>query len=80
MKIILSKQVEKFIGKQDKQTARRILLALNGLKEKPFKGDIKVLKGRQELRMRVGDFRIIFEEVNSEVHILEIGSRGDIYK
>lgn len=80
MKLKLSKQAKKFIKKQDKQTAQRILISLNGLKEKPFKGDIKVLKGRQELRLRVGEFRIIFEEANEEIHILEIGNRGDIYK
>ena len=88
MKIRISKQAEKFIRKQDPKTIRRILLALDGLKEKPFQGDIKTLKGRPELRLRVGDFRIIFEEaeeiVNEEVekviNILTIDNRGDVYK
>lgn len=80
MKIKLSKQAEKFIRKQDIKSAQRILLAIEGLENKPFKGNVKTLKGREELRLRVGDIRIIFEEINKEIHILYIGSRGDIYK
>lgn len=56
------------------------MLAIEGLKNKPFKGDIKLLKGRDESRLRVGDIRIIFEEKGEEIHILLIGNRGDIYK
>jgi mRNA interferase RelE/StbE len=80
MKIKLSKQAEKFIRKQDKKTVQRILLTIEGLKNKPFIGDIKLLKGRNELRLRIGDIRIIFEEKDKEIHILLIGNRGDIYK
>ena len=81
MQIRISKQAEKFIRKFDKKTAQRILLALDGLKEKPFQGDIKPLKGNERLRLRVGDFRIIFREIDNDIiNVIYIKSRGDAYK
>ena len=81
MQIRISKQAEKFIKKLDKKTAQRILLALDGLKEKPFPGDIKSLKGNERLRLRVGDFRIIFREIDNDIiNVIYIKSRGDVYK
>ncbi|ADQ41723.1 plasmid stabilization system [Caldicellulosiruptor acetigenus I77R1B] len=81
MKIIFSKQALKFLSLQDAKTAKRIIDAIeNNLSEKPFKGDIKVLKGREELRLRVGNIRVIFTVKGNEVHILTIGYRGDVYK
>lgn len=45
--------------------------------------DIKRLRGHQDLlRMRVGDYRIIYTVDNGKliVCIIDIGNRGDIYK
>ena len=39
------------------------------------------LTGEKELlRLRVGDFRVIFAENAEEIVILDIGPRGSIYK
>jgi mRNA interferase RelE/StbE len=38
------------------------------------------LQGRDGLRLRVGDWRIIFEEDGTVLAILEIGPRGSIYE
>ena len=80
MQIKVYKKAQKFIQKQEQKNAIRIISALEGLKEKPFQGDIKNLSKRDELRLRVGDFRIIFQERNGEIHILRIDNRGDVYK
>lgn len=57
--------------------------ALVALAENPFAdSSVKCLKGyTSTFRMRVGDFRIIYEVNQSEliVLVLKIGSRGDIY-
>lgn len=48
---------------------------------KPPEGDIKSLKGtNNEYRLRVGKYRIIYHYENDNLVILDIGSRGDIYK
>jgi mRNA interferase RelE/StbE len=41
--------------------------------------NIKALKGGHGLRLRVGDFRVIFEETADEIVVTKIGPRGGIY-
>lgn len=43
-------------------------------------GDVKRLVGRPALRLRVGDYRVIFIEDREFVSVTEIGPRGSIYK
>ena len=42
-------------------------------------GKVKVLKGISGKRLRVGGFRVIFEESESEIIVTEIGPRGSVY-
>lgn len=35
--------------------------------------------GSTAKRMRVGDYRIIFEETDTEIHVIKVGPRGDVY-
>ena len=59
---------------------------IKGLTEKPPKGDIKPMQGYKDgrLRLRVGKYRVTYRYTkDGEVEMLivmEIGSRGDIYK
>ena len=57
MEISYSKQAEKFLKKQTEETRNRIRKAINNLP----RGDIKKLQGRNSYRLRVGDYRIIFD-------------------
>lgn len=76
-KIIYSKKALKFLQKQDKTTQQRIVTAISKL---PLLGDIKKLQGADGYRLRVGDFRILFNVQGIIVDIIEIGNRGQIYK
>lgn len=40
--------------------------------------NIKRLTGVDALRLRVGDFRVIFSETADAITVLDIGPRGDI--
>ncbi|MBQ1393332.1 MAG: type II toxin-antitoxin system RelE/ParE family toxin, partial [Lachnospiraceae bacterium] len=45
--------------------------------------DIKKLKGHSNLlRLRIGDYRIIYTVDNGEyiILVIDVGNRGDIYK
>ncbi len=42
-------------------------------------GDVVHLKGLSACRLRVGDFRVIFEQTATEIIVLKIGPRGSIY-
>jgi mRNA interferase RelE/StbE len=41
--------------------------------------NVKQLTGVDALRLRVGDFRVIFSETAETITILDIGPRGGIY-
>lgn len=85
MEIRFDKKAKKFIEAQDKPTKQRIRKAIEGLTEEPPKGDIKTLQGYIDgrLRLRVGKYRIVYRyigEIAVILHIMDIDSRGDIYK
>ena len=73
----LHKDAEKYLSKLSHKQIIRILTAINKLPA----GDVKRLKGREpEMRLRVGDYRVIFEERDNIIYVLAIGNRGDVYK
>ncbi len=76
MIIQYSVQVVKFLRRQDKTTQKRIISAINKLPS----GDVKKLQGRTGYRLRVGNFRIIFDFAGNIIYIEEVDSRGQIYK
>ena len=41
--------------------------------------NVKSLKGREGIRLRVGDWRVIMDDQGNVLAVLEIGSRGGIY-
>jgi mRNA interferase RelE/StbE len=42
--------------------------------------NVAQLVGQSAKRMRVGDFRIIFEETETDILVTKIGPRGDVYR
>lgn len=86
MEIRYDKKAKKFIESQDKSTKQRIRNGITGLTVKPPQGDIKTMQGYKDgrQRLRIGKFRIIYryttENTIEILHIMNIDSRGDIYK
>lgn len=76
LEIHYSKQAEKFLKKQDKTTRNRIRNAIHQLPA----GDVKKLQGRNGYRLRIGDFRVIFDRNGNVLYIERINNRGQIYK
>ncbi|MBQ6887213.1 MAG: type II toxin-antitoxin system RelE/ParE family toxin [Lachnospiraceae bacterium] len=78
-KIIIKKKAKKFIDKLPKNEKIRVVKAIEHL---PNGEDIKKLKGYSDLlRLRVGDYRIIYTVDNGEliVYVIDAGNRGEIY-
>lgn len=80
-RIVIEKPAEKFITKLAKPEKERVLRAIHKL---PDEGDIKQLKGMRSkglLRLRVGDYRIIYTADNGKliVCVVDAGNRGQIY-
>jgi mRNA interferase RelE/StbE len=42
-------------------------------------GDVRRLKGRSGCRLRVGDWRIIFDETDEAIIVAAVGHRRDVY-
>lgn len=78
-RIIIKKRAKKFIDKLPKNERLRIALAIEML---PEGEDIKKLKWHDNLlRLRVGDYRIIYTVDHGEliVMVIDAGNRGEIY-
>ena len=78
-KIVIQKKAKKFIDKLPKNEKIRIVRAIEQL---PNGEDIKKLKGHNDLlRLRVGDYRIIYTVNHGElvVIVIDAGNRGEIY-
>ena len=65
--------------KLEKAVFIRILQKVEELKEDPFSKDIKRLKGETSFRLRVGDYRVIFDISGNKIFILKVGHRKNIY-
>jgi mRNA interferase RelE/StbE len=51
------------------------------LLERDFSGDVKKLKGsKNEYRLRVGEYRVLFELVGGRIVVYTLGQRKDIYR
>ena len=76
LEIKYSKQALNFLKKQDTITQKQILNAISVLP----KGDVKTLQGKDGYRLRIGDYRVIFNNIDNIIFIRMIGNRGQIYK
>lgn len=81
-RIIIKKKAKKFIDKLPKNDRKRIASEIESL---PNGEDIKKLKGEKNkglLRLRVGDYRIIYSVDHGKliIYVIDADNRGDIYK
>ena len=73
-----SNQARKFLDSQTQAVKERIINAIEGIFE--GKGDIKKLHGREYKRLRVGIYRVIFDDSGLVLYVFRIKTRGDVYK
>ena len=78
-KIVIERLAEKFIIKLPRPEKERVLRAIAKLSNE---GDIRKLKGHDDLlRLRVGEYRIIYTVNHGEliVIVIDADNRGQIY-
>lgn len=78
-RIIIKTKAKKFIDRLPLNEKKRIVAAIELL---PNGEDIKKLKGHNDLlRLRVGEYRIIYTVDHGEliVMVIDAGNRGEIY-
>ena len=81
--ITYARSALKVLRKLDSETARRILRAIDALANDPRPaGCLQLSGGEGELRIRVGDYRVVYDVVDSElvVLVLRLGHRREVYR
>ena len=80
--VVLSKKAQKQLDKLSDHIAEPILNAITDLENNPRPAGFKKLKGRDGCRIRVGNYRIIYDIFDSEllIDIITVGHRKDIYE
>ena len=79
---VLSKKAQKQLDKLSDAIAKPILKAIADLEDNPRPHGYKKLTDRTGYRVRVGDYRIIYDIFDKQliVEIIAIGDRKDIYQ
>lgn len=79
-KIIWDEKALGTLAKFEPRISQRIFKKIEELSNNTFsKNNIKKLKGMDRLRLRVGDYRVIFSVKEDMVQILKVGHRKNIY-
>jgi len=79
-RIIWDQKSYKELNKLEPLISKRIAKKVKELEGNPFSKDIKRLKGSDDFRLRVGDYRVIIEIDKETITILKVGHRKNIYK
>ena len=83
-RVLFTKSADKALRKLPRNVVQRIRRSLDDLAANPYAEhlDVTKLHNRPGYRLRVGDWRVIYEIENDEliILVLRIGSRGEIYR
>lgn len=77
--IIFDRKAIEFLNKLPKEIRKRIYNKIISTKDNPFHFYEK-LKGRNEYKLRIGDYRAIVDISKERIEVLIIGHRKNIYK
>jgi mRNA interferase RelE/StbE len=80
--VVLPKSAQKELDRLPDQISERILAALAGLETQPRPSGCKKLRGESAWRIRVGDYRVIYEIHDKvlQVIVVTIGHRREVYR
>jgi mRNA interferase RelE/StbE len=80
--ISYSRQALKALRRMPADMAQRIIARIEQYAAEPesLTNNVKALKGREGIRLRVGDWRVIMNDDGIVLAVLEIGPRGSVYE
>ncbi len=80
--VYLKRSAEKELEELPTKIHDRILTALLSLKDNPFPRNAKKLHGREGIRIRVGDYRVLYivDDADKKIEIISIADRKDVYR
>jgi len=81
MKVILSPQAEKELRKLPKIGQIAISQKIRSIRDETRVSQIEKLRGLKNIfRVRVGDYRIVYKKTRTEIYIILIRHRRDVYR
>lgn len=83
-RVIYSKEAKRMLSKIPRKTALLIQAKIEAIATQPYAPhpNASKLQGRDGYRLRVGDWRVIYEVVNQQliIHVVRIAARGSVYE
>ncbi len=78
----IERRAQKQLAKVDEPMRSRLVEALRGLRHDPRPAGAKKLSGREGWRIRVGEFRILYEIYDTKLVVLvvHLGHRREVYR
>ena len=80
--LFIEKRAQRTLSRIARQDRERIADAIRRLADEPRPPGVKKLSGRDAWRIRVGDYRILYEIYDERLVILvvDIGHRREVYR
>ena len=80
--LFIDRFAQKQLAKIPQPHQERLITAIRALADNPQPAETIKLSAREAWRLRVGDYRIIYEihEVNHIIQVVAIGHRSTIYR
>ena len=79
-RVVFARSAEKDLRNLSAEIRLRIGRAIRKLEDDAFPSAAKRLKAREELRLRVGEYRVLYVVRDEELTIMAIGHRRDVYR
>ncbi len=79
--VFIEARADKALGKLPREVQERLEAAMDALAEDPRPQGSRKLSGREGYRIRVGDYRVLYDVDDAErtVTVTRVGHRGSIY-
>jgi mRNA interferase RelE/StbE len=80
--VLVQRSAKKELAALSSEMQVRIARALRALETEPFPANSKRLRGRDDFRLRVGDYRILYtvDHQSRTLSISAIGHRREVYR
>lgn len=77
MKLRLSKVAHDFLETLPPKQFRQVVTKVFRLLTEPYPHDSQQLKGYRYHRVDIGEYRVVYETIEDQLHVLLIGKRND---
>lgn len=80
--VVIERRAQRALARIATPQRDRIAAAIRALAREPRPSGVRKLSGRDAWRLRVGDYRVIYEIQDGRLLILvvAVGHRGDVYR